>query len=504
MDPVSAAIGFSAVKLVLQVISRVQRVHDNLRASFGRDNAKQINIMLETSQQKLQVWHKTWMDHQLDPDLIPKALWGTQGWDGIKKMLFSISEIVKKIEVANQKGDDVSYRSKLKRALGSIKRKRQTQNLLNDNLSMLDLTVDLSRSVDELWAYSEVAFDSRNGLLAQSIGTPARDKLLVESIQARAGSFALYRACHVPGVECSLEMDLFGAGNGRQNPLLRSASVSSKIPSRLFYHLFGQRGDNLLGMKDMTIESLTKLGAQEFGDNEIVNYKGSDLQIFSSRSPLQSGIICMEGQGKDAASYFRVAKPPTNVSLGVETESLAHVLYRMQRTNTWKTVGRISRSARVELAFKLVECGFFLLGTPWLASLSSERLRRMETIDHQRSFILEIQTLDVDDLVFEDPEALSEPSQLFRIGILLMEIALSDPHRASPRDKQGFELSKLLPLVEQSMGSQYCKACAFFLQDRRSRPHFGRPDKYQDPVETGWNSYLTDLLQDYYSQAFIR
>jgi len=119
-------------------------------------------------------------------------------------------------------------------------------------------------------------------------------------------------------------------------------------------------------------------------------------------------------------------------------------------------------------------------------------------------FVLEVQTLDLEDLYFEDPDALSERSQLFSIGVVLVEIALCDernPHNIRDPDSRK---SKILPLVERSMGSLYCGATAFCLADRRSATHFGRPEKYKYPEETSWTSYLTELLEDYHAQVFSR
>ena len=69
----------------------------------------------------------------------------------------------------------------------------------------------------------------------------------------------------------------------------------------------------------------------------------------------------------------------------------------------------------------MIECGFYLLGTPWLASLSSKQLQRIET-NGRKHFVLEVQTVDLDDLYFEDPNTLSEAAKLFTIGVLLIEI----------------------------------------------------------------------------------
>lgn len=55
--------------------------------------------------------------------------------------------------------------------------------------------------------------------------------------------------------------------------------------------------------------------------------------------------------------------------------------------------------------------------------------------------------------------------------------------------------------LQSTMGTQYCKATAFCLQHRQSDPQFNDLKKYVDP---DWKVYLLHLLQDYYSQVFLR
>ena len=98
----------------------------------------------------------------------------------------------------------------------------------------------------------------------------------------------------------------------------------------------------------------------------------------------------------------------------------AHVI-----SNTEVEQRRLSSVTRVQLAFKLVEWGSPFLGTSWLASLSGKPLRRMH-IKGRRHFVLEVQTLNLDDLYFENPDALSEPSSSSSVSLLLVEIALND------------------------------------------------------------------------------
>ena len=259
----------------------------------------------------------------------------------------------------------------------------------------------------------------------------------------------------------------------------------------------------------MIIESVANPAQQDFGITKQAfefDVNTNDLAVLESWPHEKSMLFFLWPNGAHAPSYFRVAKPPAALTLDGDTESIAQLIYKNRVTSNTKLAQRpLSLLRRVELAFKLVECGFYLLGTPWLASLNSKRLRIVEA-NGRNQFVLEVQTLELEDLYSEDPKALSEPSQLFSIGVLLVEIALSDPDLSKAVMIQDPEprIFEILPLVERAMGSSYSKATAFCLQDRRSGPHFGKPDKYQKPEETGWMSYFTELLEDYHAQVFSR
>lgn len=488
--------------------------HDALSIPQPTDDAKKAVVVLETSQQKYRVWRKTWMENVRDPEKTAQELWGSAGWEDVRKLLSSTRYAVNKAQEEIGRPDDAYSGPKLRHGLRFLSRwKGQTvpaKSFTVKNPPPLDLAIQLSRSVDELWTYSEVAFDSLHGLFAQKINPPFRDRLLTCSLQARAGSLALYAACNRSKAGYSLEVDLFGDyGGNRRSSLSCTSRSSAKTTSRLNYHLFVQAPETSAYTGDMIIESVANPGEQDFGNTEAFEFDVNtiDLSVFDSWPHEKSMLFFLRPKGAYAPSYFRVAKPPAALTLEKgDTKSIAYLFYEDRvKSNTELAQRPLSLLRRIELAFKLVECGFYLLGTPWLASLSSKRLRRVET-NGRKQFVLEVQTLELEDLYSEDPRALSEPSQLFSIGVLLVEIALSDPDQSDPVKIQDPELrkSKILPLVERAMGSLYSKATAFCLQDRRSGPHFGRPDKYQKPEETGWTSYLTELLEDYHAQVFSR
>jgi len=493
---------------LVKAIQVSQRSNSALASSGLRESRQKVGIVLETSRQKFEVWAKTWVDNVPDPKISAEKLWGDEGWSDIQNLLGSVQDSAREIETELAKKDDHNSHSGWRRTLRTslIKNKR---TMIVKSPPLIDLAVQLSRSIDELWTYSEVTFDSLHGLFSHQIGPPLRERLLARSLHARIGSLALYEACNQSKADYSLELDLVREKIETRSTFHRRSSVSSTMPSRLFYHLFAHHREDPKFVNEITIESLSRPIEQDLDNAEIVEFdlKSSDLAVYASwpasksTSQSKSRLVSIQPHTAYAPSCFRLSRPMV-LSWEGHTESLAQLLYN-DRVGSSPKARPLSQETKVQLAFKVVECGFYLLGTPWLASLSSKRLRRMG-ISGGGPFVLEVQTLDLEDLYFEDPDALSERSQLFSIGVILVEIALCDernPHNIRDPD---LRKSKILPLVESSMGSLYCGATAFCLADRRSATHFGRPEKYKYPEKTSWTSYLTELLEDYYAQVFSR
>lgn len=496
---------------LVKAIQESQRSDSALASSGLRESRQKIGLVLETSRQKFEVWAKTWVDNVPDTAISAEKLWGDEGWSDIKKLLGSVQDSAREIETELAKKNDHNSHSGWRRTLRTTLIKNKRTMIVKSPPPLIDLAVQLSRSIDELWTYSEVTFDSLHGLFSHQIGPPLRERLLARSLHARIGSLALYEACNQSKADFSLEIDLVGETFETRRTFHRRSSVSSKMPSGLFYHLFAHHREDPKFVNQITIETLSRPVEQDFDNAEIIEFdlKSSDLAVYESwpalkaksKSKPKSMLVSIQPHTAYAPSFFRVFRP-TILSWKGHTESLAQLLYN-DRVGSSPEARPLSQETKVQLAFKVVECGFYLLGTPWLASLSSKRLRRMG-INGGGPFVLEVQTLDLEDLYFEDPDALSERSQLFSIGVILVEIALCDarnPHNIQDPD---LRKSKILPLVERSMGSLYCGATAFCLADRRSATHFGRPEKYKYPEETSWTSYLTELLEDYYAQVFSR
>ena len=504
-DPVSLTTGIpTLLSKLVKAIRESQRSNSALASSTLRESRQKVEVVLETSRQKFQVWEETWLDAP-DRAISPETLWGDGGWSDIKNLLGCVRGNAQEIENELAKNNDSIQHAGWRELLPTWWTKKNP-TLIVKRPPLSDLAVQLSRSIDELWAYSEVAFDSLHGILSHQIGPPRRERLLKRSLEARTGSLALYGACTRSKADYSLEVDLLGGYHQTPDIVRKRTSVSSMIPSGLFYRLFAQNSEASNVVNEITVECISRPGDIDLTISKVVEFdaRRSDVADHGSWPSLneEPALISIHPEKADAPSFFRIPRLPVELRCEGDPESLVQLLYKDRIERDSKELP-LSQTARVQLAFKVVECGFYLLGTPWLASLSSKRLRMMK-ISERSLFVLQVQTLDLEDLYFEDPDALSERSQLFLIGIVLVEIALSDernPHNIRDPD---LRKSKILPLVERSMGALYCGATAFCLADRRSAPHFGRPEKYVSPERKAWMPYLAELLEDYHAQVFSR
>lgn len=96
--------------------------------------------------------------------------------------------------------------------------------------------------------------------------------------------------------------------------------------------------------------------------------------------------------------------------------------------------------------------------------------------------------------------------------MILIDIALDGPEDSDPtkREDKYLYASKKLPLVYEAMGSNYYRACAFCVQDRRSLNYrrssesYHRHEKYWYPIKTGWEVFLVQLLEQYHVQVVSR
>ncbi len=560
-DPVS-----DLCRTIAILSDKTKALEGSLSFRKGLEGIKQVKLDVELSRQKLQSWQETWSGQVRSPDgrasqsdITSKALWGVQGWENIQRILDTIKRASEKLEAALLKLQENAPRTRWKAAVRALRSKSLSQPHSKDQ-ELKDLAAALNKTVDELWLYTETVFDSLHGVMSQDLQSPPRDILLQSALQSRAESLDTYWLCAKYPLDWSLEMNLLDASTMPITSLYDKASYSLH-PS---YHLFTQTGDDTTKLQKIVLEHVPRevLSLEQAGDvmqpDELESHTpNSSLRQFSQElilkfviptgqhgltienvpegghgfkpksrviepkpsepqmsivqklkpNPRDSApVVTVTSKGSGSPSFLSITKK--EVRLKSSPETLASILNTLKEaTNNLSVHEHFSIGAKVELAYKVVECGFFLLGTPWFSSLRSINILRMKSTSEQRhKFVLRIQTLDMNDLLFDDAEALTEASQLHRIGVLLMEIALDKPEVAMRTEDYGNSTNRtsLLPLVEQTMGVQYCKATAFCLQYPQQQTRFQGLSKYESSHFQEWTSYLADFLQHYHSQVFLR
>ena len=482
------------------LLSTLDAQKDLFKSSRSTIALQSFELDLQVGYQKFKIWQQKWLGQTNQTDASSKALWGAEGWSNVQGMLGRILEISQRIEKvykALQTLTDAQPRSRWKLAFVRLSKRHEPSFK-----ELKDLAQEFNLAVDAIWLYSETVFDSLHGVLAPGLHAPNRDLLLTSALQSRSGSLKLYKLCCNDSSDCILDLDLKPDTNSKH----RLSGTEGLV--HLFYQLFTHTPNDPTQLRRLVVENLPESGASHSRPSDAHDYGDSDFQLFKIKSDIEEMIVPVERDGTKPSSCLRIEKPRLEaVQLRSKPESLRTVLKRVRQTSTLSPEEHFSVGAKVELAYKIIESGLFLLGTPWLSLLNSQNILRLKDIDGRRpSFVLEVQTFGLVDLLFDDSEAISEAKQLYHIGILLMEIALDGPS-GSQNEKDSSRSNHLLsqlPLVEQIMGAQYCKATAFCLQHRQPKQRFNGLRKYEGSHSKDWEAYLSELLQDYYSQVFLR
>ena len=488
----------SSAASIVALIATAQKASERLHLLKNKDNdIERTALEVSLSLQKILVWQENWSSQARNTNVSAKTLWGVQGWATVQTLLAKIvktgEDIERLLRLELQESQKTQPKLRWRMAIDSIRKKQR----FGQQREVQVLASSLNRSIDELWIFSESLFDSRHGLLAITSKSTARDTLLQCAVQSRAGSLKLYDLCLNHAEDYNLEMDLLDDGMAWKNLDRRDG-----VPLTLTYSLVIELKENEL--RKLDVKHVREIDVSKDEIAESIEPGNSDFRLFWPRS--RDAVIKVPQHRTGSQHYLRIAELQSRtVHLKTSPESLARILENMENASPLSTKEYLSTEAKANLALKVAECGFFLLGTPWFSSLSSKNLRRSNNhAEGNPSFMLRTQALDYGDLISDDPGALTETSQLFRLGVIMMEIALETPdaERYSGRLEHDLDRISKLPLVEKAMGAQYCKATAFCLQDRRER--FVGPEKYEGELYTEWETYLASFLEDYHSQVYLR
>ncbi|KAI4243968.1 MAG: hypothetical protein L6R40_003179 [Gallowayella cf. fulva] len=496
-DPISLEASIYSLLTVSTKVANSLTHFDTKHDDHRRWELQAVKLRISLSLKKVKAWQEDWFGHAATPHILPVTLWGSQASAIIKHL---VEDIVQTSKLIEQQLSDVELkrenqpRSRWQQARESITNKQPNANIKN----LYDRGKHLSDLIDQLWILSDTAFDSRHGLLATEMKLAGTDQLLRSALHSRVASLELHRLCSQQTEDCNLEMDLWNPdadlktrGGYRDSPCYRL--VTEPSPQKI---------------RQMVVESVLDQDFPATSADSSDDPGGNDLQLFKTSSV--DRFIKVAQQGSSSPTCLRISGRDEAHPLLSSPRTLAEIIKDTKSTNQVPKE-TLSHKARIALAFKLTESTLYLLGTPWLSSLDSTNLRRLDSArGGHTTFMLRTPTLDLKDLTSDDPAALTETAQLFRLGILLMEIALETeigyekPEYVVKLDQNVLTRKTLheLLLVEKAMGLQYCKATAFCLQYHKGE--FSSPEKYQGKVYGAWERSLADILKDYHAQVFLR
>ena len=489
----------------------IRHVENTLSPSYDRKNLAPVTIALKSSILKLESFQNKWLDGA--PDLIARSevSWGKDGWADVQGLLEEIVGTIQLLKEASNELDNTQMGPdnnkpgrtplwKLVKLNLSIKPRELTAAPAELG-PILELALRLDKTVDLLGVRADISFESLHGIPARRHQLAATFPNLSRSIPIRQGAVALYQACQRSATQCELDLDLLRDRCMPPDPRNTPRSASD---TDLFYHILVKSAKPDVGLRDITAEGFALPEGATISPT-ITAYEKPDLLILTSGPPSGSHTIGVEISYSSDLYYFRVAAAQLPTAPVSKKRSLALKMSEDKVSTEVGTLPSYSLTAKLDAAYELVQCGFYLLGTPWLASLSNKRLRRIETKGRSSCF-LKVRMIPVETYYFESPVALSESSQLFEIGMILIDIAFGSDKGSDLEEHEDpyLYVSRMLPKVYEAIGEKYYRACAFCAQDRRSSPSYGRPEKYQDPRETGWGVHLKDLLENYYVQVVSR
>ena len=190
-------------------------------------------------------------------------------------------------------------------------------------------------------------------------------------------------------------------------------------------------------------------------------------------------------------------------------------------TSKMSTALSFPRTQRIKLAYKLIQCGLLISGTPWLSSLENKIVKRTpKRGNDDYHFILDLSR----EAEASDEGTLAAISQhLFAVGILLVELGLGrvvtrptwarnnralypDLMIGSPRNDAGSNESMMESwrwqrLLAKHMGDDFTLAAEYCLERKTDDCWYNVHRKDTEPAVRD-KAYL-EILQGYYLGAYL-
>ncbi|KAK0512197.1 hypothetical protein JMJ35_005325 [Cladonia borealis] len=506
-----------------------QALYEDTRA-YNRAPKKLSKICKWASKLKrsIDLWKMMWGFQEEMHAQYPIALWG-DGWPHILSTIESIEEISEEMrqaltpltrEYESQKSSQTSSVTNYPQTLRAEAEQRvlqrdEDQELMNSQFSwdakirfILSKSTELDNFIEELknlidgplglYKLSEREFGTRHQLNTsltdeerQGIGIVGM--LLDQARESRQTSCALYKTCF-PAEQgtIALEMSLLGWRDERKNPRLFRAG----LPEYLSYYLIIPR------------TTLSSLAAKSASPKEFQFASGRSipvqLEVIAEPTNISSGryketlIDACADLDQKRTCYLRYTTPgasaltkPVTFKIRRSSDKLLDSTWEELKLSDLLTVvdyplnlprTYISLKERVHVAYRIVECAFLLLGTPWLSNFESSCITGAFAEGKEMRY-----RVDVIPSRGEWPDSIQ--AQILRVGKLLHEIALG----ADPEPFQETHLAR----VTQILGDAYGDALRFCFDPAsalRARSSLRLPDQSQ--------VIRDNPLSDFYIEVF--
>ena len=486
------AIGFG-IGDIENLAGTIHDLHDKIAAEPSCDDNKRVPTILDSSTQKLDLWIKTWLGSQVKNSNHFETLWGNNGWIDIQKLLEEIKVTSQQFQPPDESQQELSQSKPWWRRSPWVKQNKKTRDGAASRT--LETASELEKQIDQLWAYTEVIFDSLHRLIIQ------QHEKSVECdsghfVAACKGALSLFRAAQASHTECLLVTGVVNQSQPMEiHPDTSEDTHGLKCDPRYW----------LLTGEDEFEDTVDQLDLENIliftQESTALKPNKPKMQVFQDASPDE----IIRVKTKASESLFKIINKQTVSSRKLRRENLDS-FFNGNRKPSGEVYLSPSLLERFELALSLAQSCFTLIGTPWLVNLSSEKLERVQLAGEEPKFCWTNSLSSLEKLVQEDKGAISESSQLFRLGAVLMEIPLGgiDHEDFSEMDNPLVWATQQLPDVQMVAGAEYSKACEFCIKDHGAIETFERPDKYNHAEQTGWNIYLRDLLVEYETEVLSR
>ena len=523
LDPVSI-VGFAlqAVQNVNEAEKALRGVTDRYKSGALKDlgkedlakvDCRELELQLGVGAAKIVSWQSLWFEETDKSEDFFQTLWGQSGRDHIQRLLKSISSKCDEIQDAVADLAVVAEGLVKKYNVKRPDRWRKWPSFLRLSMkSQIDKaqdkqirgTVDiLGKLIDELWTFSELYFRSLHGVPRGSEDLARAgdvDTLIRHALKSRNMSIALYWHCQSRSIDLDLDMNLLN----HDREVDKFPDLFDWSDLKLSYHMFYGSPSSPSSFRELVLDPYTTSQdiREERSENEDQDKNDKeatlDLALIQTQADFEVRVASNE---ETPEVYFHVTSKATASWQDVEPIAFSLFAERTPETQLQMARSRYSLVEKISLAYRIVECGLFLLGTPWLSHLSSSTLQRLKTskVDYQYTLHVEgTAKIEQNNVSTE----MLERSQIFQIGVLLIEIALEST--LSSNEPMDLQVESKIPVVEKSMGIPYKQACEFCLNNTERYPRMAPAEDLASDGDIEASGSSFHMMRQYYSEVFMR